>query len=252
MMKVITAVATAGLLVLSGPALADRDDKQSFHRAAGSTHAAGPAHRDGKRLSGHREEGRGYDRDRQGNNHQGNQRGDRHDGKGRHDNNGRYDNQGRHDNGRGHDDRGYHGKPEYHKPGHDKHDKYHHRPVYRPEYRPAYRPHYKPARHEYRHKHHWRPAHYHYGYRWTRLPSSFVRISFGGLGFFYSDGIFYRPFESGYVVAPAPIGAVVRSLPGTAVSVVFGGRNYYVAYDTYYLWDGPRGGYQIVANPGFY
>ncbi|MCX2795593.1 hypothetical protein OQJ62_11740 [Microbulbifer thermotolerans] len=120
---------------------------------------------------------------------------------------------------------------------------HHHKPVHRPHYRPGYI-HHKPR---------WRPAHYGYGYRWRQLPRSFVRISFGAAGFyFYSDGIFFRPHNQGYVVARPPIGAVVHSLPGTAVSVVVSGRNYYAAYDTYYLWDSAARGYRVVANPGFF
>ncbi|WP_346838585.1 DUF6515 family protein [Microbulbifer sp. SAOS-129_SWC] len=250
MMKVITAIATAGLLALSGPALADRGEDRGHghghHRGTtGSTHAVGPARRDGKTISRQHRSDHNQQQHRGGNHNQQQHRGGQRD-RGQHRGRGDYDNS-RHDKGErgytrrdyrhrdygqrdyGHRDYGYRGKDRHH---------------YRPHHWPAYRPAYRPA-----HRHHWRPAHYHYGYRWNRLPRHFARITFGGLGFFYSDGIFYRPFETGYVVARAPIGAVVASLPGTAVSVVFGGRNYYVAYDTYYLWDGDRRGYRIVANP---
>ncbi|QIL91003.1 hypothetical protein GNX18_15400 [Microbulbifer sp. SH-1] len=130
---------------------------------------------------------------------------------------------GHHDRGHGHGhDRGHgHG---YHKP---------HRPVHLP------------------HKHRWRPAHYGYGYRWTRLPRTYVSLSFGGLGYYFSEGIFYRPYGAGYVVAQAPVGAFVQALPGTAVNVSFNGLSYYVAYDTYYRWDDHRRGYLVVPNPGF-
>ena len=79
-----------------------------------------------------------------------------------------------------------------------------------------------------------------------------MSLSIGGLGYYFSDGIFYRPYGPGYVVAQAPVGALVYNLPGTAINVSFGGLNYYVAYDTYYRWDHHHRGYRVVANPGFY
>lgn len=134
----------------------------------------------------------------------------------------RYDKH-RHGGGHGHSNNG---RPNGH--GHRPHS-----PVHRP------------------HKHRWRPAHYGYGYRWTRLPSTYISLSFGGLGYYFSDGIFYRPYGAGYVVTQAPVGAFVQALPGTAVSVSFNGLNYFVAYDTYYRWDNHRRGYLVVDNPGF-
>ncbi|WP_226647103.1 DUF6515 family protein [Microbulbifer variabilis] len=118
------------------------------------------------------------------------------------------------------------------------------------EHRAAHRPHYRRGHHG--HRPHWRPAHYGYGYRWRHLPHNFVNISLGAAGFYYSDGIFYRPASQGYVVTRPPHGAIVHSLPASALTVVFGGYNYYVAYDTYYLWDNLQRGYRVVPNPGLF
>ncbi|WP_444929396.1 DUF6515 family protein [Microbulbifer sp. SSSA002] len=115
-----------------------------------------------------------------------------------------------------------------------------HRAVHRPVYRRSY----------HGHRPHHRPSHYGYGYRWRHLPRNFVSISIGAAGFYYSDGIFYRPASSGYVVAQAPKGAIVHSLPASALTVAVGGHNYYVAYDTYYLWDQRHRGYRVVPRPG--
>ena len=251
MNKLITAIAAASML-FAGPALADRaghhksqavgsafEKARSEHeREVRSEHWRGDNKR--KEFQGShrparydRDENRGHDRGRghrghnQDRDHQGHDRDRDHRGYREHDKHGY-----RHDykHGYRHSGHGGHDRPHYGKYKHGYHGK----------------------RHERYHRHYWRPSHYHYGYRWRHLPRNFVRISFGGLGLFYSDGIFYQPHDYGYVVARAPLGAVVHSLPGSAISVVFGGLNYYVAYDTYYLWDGPSRGYRVVANPGFY
>ncbi|WP_299582201.1 DUF6515 family protein [uncultured Microbulbifer sp.] len=123
-----------------------------------------------------------------------------------------------------------------------------HRKGHRHEHRAVHRPHY---RHGHRgHRPHWRPAHYGYGYRWRHLPQNIVSVSIGAAGFYYSEGIFYRPASHGYVVTRPPHGAIVHSLPASALTVVVGGYNYYVAYDTYYQWDQARRGYRVVPNPG--
>lgn len=266
MKKLITAFAAASML-LAGPALADRAGHQR-NQATGS--AFDKAYSKQQRES-HREKWRGADkkkefksshrparqdrdhRDRDRREH----RGGKHD-KRDHNNANKKGYKNGHRDSRKHDKRDYRRgyKDGYKRSGHKGGHKYsghggHGRPHYNKyKHKPAYGYHGK--RHKRYHKHYWRPSHYHYGYRWRQLPRNFVRISFGGLGLFYSDGVFYRPHDYGYVVAPAPVGAIIHSLPGSAFSVVFGGRNYYVAYDTYYLWDGPSRGYRVVANPGFY
>ncbi|WP_295800734.1 DUF6515 family protein [uncultured Microbulbifer sp.] len=226
------ALATAGLLAMASPALADRDDRGQGHKGR-PEHAIkhGQSARFQKRQDRQRQaKHRGNDRD-----HRSDRRADR--GRDHRRDNDHRRGDRRHDyNDRGHHDRDrrrYAGGHGWRDRGHDHHRKY---------YKPVHRP----------HKHRWRPNHYHYGYRWSRLPKSYVSLTFGGLGYYFSDGIFYRPYGPGYVVAQAPVGAIVYNLPGTAVSVSFGGLSYYVAYDTYYRWDSHRRGYRVVANPGFY
>ncbi|MFC6634193.1 DUF6515 family protein [Microbulbifer taiwanensis] len=253
MKQIITAIAAAGLLLVTGPVLAD--DRHSY-RGKQDSDITGSAFR--KAYNRERNRNREDGRDR-GGKHRPDHRGDRkhHKGRDRDHHKGRDKQHGRDRDHRGDRDRHHKRKHGYdkgykrgykqgyrkgHKHGHNwGHRRPHHKPHW-PRYRPGYR-HHKPR---------WRPAHYGYGYRWRHLPRNFVRISVGALGFYYSDGIFYRPHSHGYVVAQPPVGAIVHSLPGSAVTVVFGGLNYYVAYDTYYLWDGPISGYRVVANPGFY
>ena len=48
-------------------------------------------------------------------------------------------------------------------------------------------------------------------------------VHFGALLFLFLDGIFFRPGPRGYVVVPAPVGAVVPVLPSSAVLVTVEG-----------------------------
>lgn len=92
---------------------------------------------------------------------------------------------------------------------------------------------------------HWAPRYY-YGHRVSVLPSSFVALSVGGVGFYYSSGTFYRPFGHDYLVVPAPIGAVVYSPPPFTRTVYVGPRRYFYGYNAWYGWDAPRRAYVVV------
>ncbi|WP_105102350.1 DUF6515 family protein [Microbulbifer pacificus] len=227
MKTLISAFAAASLLLCAAPALADRDDRHhsNDHSRKFAQQARERGDRQQKRHEDRRRDRYEDKRDDRRDDKRGD-RGNHHKDKDDHKfvkyvgYDSRYD-KNRH-GGHDHRDRGHgHG---HHKP---------HRPVHLP------------------HKHRYRPAHYGYGYRWTRLPRTYVSLTFGGLGYYFSEGIFYRPYGAGYVVAQAPVGAFVQALPGTAVSVSFNGLSYFVAYDTYYRWDNHRRGYLVVANPGF-
>ncbi len=92
--------------------------------------------------------------------------------------------------------------------------------------------------------------HHRPGYRLKRFNrrAAFPFI-LGGLTYHFLNGIFYRPYDQGYRVVSAPIGAIVNTLPHGRVSVVIGGRNYYMYNNIYYLWDGSRRGYRVVDVP---
>ncbi|WP_299594637.1 DUF6515 family protein [uncultured Microbulbifer sp.] len=242
MKRLITAITTAGLLLATGPALADRDDRHHRNdhnrkfvqqQDRNKQHHTKIRDMENKRRDAHnRRLDRENAREDRRKNHKGkDDRQDKQHGKDKHKylKYAGYDR--RYDKNRN-DRKQAHGG---HKP---------HRPAHRPSHKP-HRPHHRP------HKHRWRPKHYGYGYRWKRLPKSYISLTFGGLGYYFSDGVFYRPNGAGYVVAQAPVGAFVRTLPGTAMSVSFNGLNYFVAYDTYYRWDHRRNGYLVVHNPGF-
>jgi len=58
-----------------------------------------------------------------------------------------------------------------------------------------------------------------------------------------------RWVHGGWVVSPAPAGMFVPLLPPYSTVVWWGHTPYYYANDTYYVWDGGRNEYQIVAPP---
>lgn len=94
------------------------------------------------------------------------------------------------------------------------------------------------------------PLHHHrIGHRLKVLPRARVRIFIGGIPYFYYTGVFYRPYESGYIVVSAPIGAFVRTLPVGFIAFSIGLSTYYYVNDTYYVWDENREGYLVVEKP---
>jgi hypothetical protein len=101
-------------------------------------------------------------------------------------------------------------------------------------------------RHGYRHRY---PR---YGHHVYRLPKHYVSISLGGHHHYYHHGVWYRPYRwgFGYVVATAPIGAVVSVLPPYYSTVWVYGVPYYYANYTYYRWSPPHDGYLVVEDPG--
>jgi hypothetical protein len=72
-------------------------------------------------------------------------------------------------------------------------------------------------------------------------------IHIGALTYFFLEGIFYRPSAHGYVVATAPVGAVVHLLPRFASVITIGDENYYRYADVYYR--KTPNGYVVTAPP---
>jgi hypothetical protein len=54
------------------------------------------------------------------------------------------------------------------------------------------------------------------------LPAGCVAITVGGADYYYGAGMYYRAGSSGYLVVPAPVGAVVTTLPSGAQQVLVG------------------------------
>lgn len=106
------------------------------------------------------------------------------------------------------------------------------------------------------------PAHQHYDARFSHnhayldrgyvvgaLPRDRLVVNHGHDRFFYSGGIWYAPRGAGFVVVGPPIGVFIPVLPPYYSTVWFGGVPYYYANDTYYMWNAPDNGYEVVAPP---
>lgn len=92
------------------------------------------------------------------------------------------------------------------------------------------------------------PNYYRPGYHVSRpLPRGASRVVDRSDYYFY-DGYFYRPYQSGYVIVDSPIGAIVTSLPRLHHRVTWRGAPYFVVGNTFYR-QHPRG-YIVVNNPG--
>jgi hypothetical protein len=87
------------------------------------------------------------------------------------------------------------------------------------------------------------------GYRPPQAPHAGVPVIRGSDRFHYDHGHWYRRDGIGWVVVPAPIGALVPVLPPAYTTVWFGGMPYYYANDTYYTWSSPLSQYQVVEPP---
>lgn len=86
-----------------------------------------------------------------------------------------------------------------------------------------------------------RNAHY------NALPTGHLSINFGGIRFAYHQGIFYKPYNSEYIVCQAPVGIRVNVLPRESRRVIISNVDYYYYNGTYYR---PYGNeYATVAPP---
>ena len=85
-----------------------------------------------------------------------------------------------------------------------------------------------------------------YYWRQTALPPLAVSITVGEFPYYYHRGSFYRRGPRNYVIVPAPVGAVVTTLPKYQRVVVVGGVTYYNCDGVYYR-SGPTG-YIVVPS----
>lgn len=115
-------------------------------------------------------------------------------------------------------------------------------PVYRPQ-RPVHfnrRPIYTYHYHAYR-PYHWGPTWHPLGFVAAALAATAVIVAVNNEQYHYDNGVYYAPASNGYQVVPAPIGAVVNTLPeGYATIPVSGGGSYFYYGGDYYV--------QTVAN----
>ncbi|MDA3946659.1 MAG: DUF6515 family protein [Helicobacteraceae bacterium] len=102
----------------------------------------------------------------------------------------------------------------------------------------------------------WRPPkgrplpYYHRpGYTIGTLPTAAISVSLGSVSLYYTNGIYYRPYNNAFMVILPPIGLLVPVLPlGYLSFQVYGGTYYYYA-DVYYVWDVHHRAYRVVDVP---
>ncbi|BHH85871.1 DUF6515 family protein [Desulforhopalus sp. 52FAK] len=78
-------------------------------------------------------------------------------------------------------------------------------------------------------------------------PGLYTMVSVGAMAYFFMDGLFYRQGPKGYIVAPAPVGAVITALPPAAYMVTIDGQPFYSCSGIFYK-QVPQG-YIVVSQP---
>ena len=84
---------------------------------------------------------------------------------------------------------------------------------------------------------------------YVAAPVSYVPVVVSGVEYYYSDGAFYRRFGDIYLAAPAPIGAIVRTVPRNYKPIVIDGANYYIIHGSVYMQT--VNGYQVMPQKPF-
>lgn len=79
------------------------------------------------------------------------------------------------------------------------------------------------------------------------LPAGYVSITVGTVPYYYHRGMFYRPYRRGYVVVPAPIGAVIVAPPPRSMMVMVQGDPYHYYRGVFYAERAGR--YRVVRPP---
>jgi hypothetical protein len=77
----------------------------------------------------------------------------------------------------------------------------------------------------------------------------YVPVVISGVEYYYSDGSFYRRFGDVYLTAPAPIGAVVRTIPRDYKPIIIDGVAYYIVHGSVYMQT--LNGYQVMPQKPF-
>ena len=109
---------------------------------------------------------------------------------------------------------------------------------YQPEHAYAYHPF-----HPYYWGHNWHPP----GYFAASLATDAFLLSIANRQYYYDEGVYYQPSEGGYSVVPAPIGAMVSSLPPGYETTMVGNDYYYYYGGAFYINTGNA--YQVVQAP---
>ncbi len=81
-----------------------------------------------------------------------------------------------------------------------------------------------------------------------RLPSSYIRLSFGGYPYYFSDGLFYASYGDYYGLIAPPFGLTLGILPRGYIGFNFGGLPYYYHSGVFYR-PTDDNKYQVVQAP---
>lgn len=78
------------------------------------------------------------------------------------------------------------------------------------------------------------------------LPHGHMSVTVASVPYYYHRGIFYRPYRRGYVIVPAPLGAVITAPPPGDVIVVVENEPFHYYRGVFYA---PRAGRYTVIRP---
>ncbi|GAA5183640.1 hypothetical protein GCM10025771_35720 [Niveibacterium umoris] len=81
------------------------------------------------------------------------------------------------------------------------------------------------------------------------LPVQPFVVPYAGVSYYFSTGIWYRPWGPRFVVVAPPIGVSVPLLPPSYVVRSYGSTTYYIANDVYYVANPSGPGYLVTAPP---
>lgn len=82
-----------------------------------------------------------------------------------------------------------------------------------------------------------RGRHYYYpvrGQQFNRIPGSYISLQFGGNPYYYSGGLFYRPFGTYFSIIAPPFGIHVNILPRNYWPLRIGGNPYFYSNGIFY------------------
>lgn len=86
-----------------------------------------------------------------------------------------------------------------------------------------------------------------HGHVVPRLSHRHRTIVYGGMPYYYDQGLWYRPWQGSFVLIAPPVGIAVPVLPRGVVTVYAGGQRYYRHGEVYYVRRGD--GYVVVDAP---
>ena len=84
---------------------------------------------------------------------------------------------------------------------------------------------------------------------YVAAPVSYVPVIASGVEYYYANGSFYRRFGDAYLAAPAPRGAIVRTIPRDYKPIVIDGVTYYIVHGSVYMQT--ASGYQVMPQKPF-